>query len=71
MGDWPIDRPGDWVEFVNEAQTDAELEAIRASVKRGCSFGDEVWRERMVTQLHLEPTMRPRGRPRTPKAAGK
>ncbi len=62
--DWPIERPGDWVDFVNEAQTAAELEAIRTSVNRGRPFGDDAWRDEMVAELGLESTMRPPGRPR-------
>lgn len=64
LSDWPIDRPTDWVEFVNEPHGRDEREALRRSVNRGCPFGDEAWQKRMVEELELEQTMRPRGRPR-------
>ena len=32
---WPVPIPEDGVALVNEAQTEAELQAIRRSVKRG------------------------------------
>ena len=35
----PIDRPPDWVQFVNEPQTQAELDALRQSINRGCPLG--------------------------------
>ena len=64
LSDWPVERPSDWVEFVNEPQTLEELEAIRRSVNRGCPFGDEEWTDEVVQQLGLASTLRPRGRPR-------
>ena len=65
LADWPVGRPGDWLESVNEPQTDVELEAIRQSVNRGCPFGDDDWQKEVVQQLGLQATLRPRGRPRT------
>src|SRR5207247_973546 len=35
LSPWPLPRPENWVELVNEAQTEAELQAIRRSMKRG------------------------------------
>ena len=32
---WPLPLPADWVERVNEPQTEAELDALRRSVQRG------------------------------------
>ena len=61
---WPVSRPRNWVELVNELQTEAELEAVRTSVVRGRPFGREDWQHRTAKQLGLEFTLRPRGRPR-------
>ena len=63
LSDWPVERPADWVKFVNESQTPEELDAIHRSVNRGCPFGDDPWRDEMVRELGLESTMRKRGRP--------
>lgn len=60
----PIELPEDWVLEVNRAQTDAEVEALRRSIRRGTPFGSEAWVERMVKKLKLDHTVRPRGRPR-------
>ena len=40
---WPLRRNAGWLEHVNSPQTDAELAAVRRSVKRGSPFGDETW----------------------------
>src|SRR5205823_7689305 len=41
LSEWPLPCPDDWIERVNAAETEAELEAIRRSVKRGRPFGQE------------------------------
>ena len=64
LGEWPMPRPRRWVELVNEPQTDAELNALRRCVVRGQPFGSAEWIEQSATQLGLESTLRPRGRPR-------
>ena len=64
LSKWPVPRPRNWVELVNEVQTEAELQALRTSVARGRPFGREDWEHRTAKQLGLEYTLRPRGRPR-------
>lgn len=64
LSKWPVSRPRDWVELVNAAQTEAELEALRTSVQRGRPFGRADWQHSTAQQLGLEFTLRPRGRPR-------
>ncbi len=64
LSSWPIRRSPNWIEFVNEPQSEAELESIRRSVKRGCPYGDEAWSPKVIAQLGLESTVRPRGRPK-------
>ena len=61
---WPVSRPRNWLETVNRPLTEAELKAIRRSVRRGCPFGKSQWQVRTANKLGLEWTMRPRGRPR-------
>ena len=61
---WPVPVPDDWSGWVNEVQTEAELEAIRTSVVRGRPYGSEAWVEAVVQRLGLQATVRPRGRPR-------
>jgi len=61
---WPVERPHNWVARVNSPETAAELAAVRTSVQRGRPFGSEAWVGRMAKRLDLEPTLRPRGRPK-------
>lgn len=65
---WPVAYPHDWVERVNEAQTESELQAIRRSVRRGQPFGSEEWVSRTAARFQLEQTLRPQGRPPKPQA---
>jgi len=64
LSPWPLPRPTDWLDIVNQPQTDAELEAVRRCVTRGCPLGGPDWVARTAKQLCLESTLRPRGRPR-------
>src|SRR5262249_17740817 len=59
---WPLERPRCWLALVNAPETEAELEALRRSVRRGCPFGEQSWSDETVRQLGLEMTVRPQGR---------
>lgn len=71
LSDWPLPRPRNWVEIVNQPQSDAELQALRKSVQRGTPFGSSQWQVRTANRLGLEWTIRPRGRPRKDADTGK
>ncbi|HLA85515.1 MAG TPA: transposase [Thermoguttaceae bacterium] len=60
----PVARPKDWLDWVNEPQTEVELEALRESISRDRPFGSESWQRRTAKDLGLEASLRPRGRPR-------
>jgi putative transposase len=64
LDEGPVPLPSNWVEYVNGPQTEAELEALRRSVVRGCPFGEPAWGEQTAKRLGLEATLRPQGRPR-------
>ena len=64
LSPWPVRRIANWVDYVNEPQSDSELSSIRRSVKRGCPLGNESWSAEIVARLGLESTLRPHGRPR-------
>ena len=64
LEDWPIRRPEKWIDWVNQPQTTAELQALRACVQRNRPYGDPQWQERTAKELGLESTLHPRGRPR-------
>ena len=59
----PVTRPADWTEWVNQPQTQAELEGLRHSVNRGTLYGSADWVQYIAAQLGLEASLRPRGRP--------
>ena len=61
---WPVPYPKDWLERVNRAETEAELEALRRSVERSQPFGSEHWQKRAAKGLGLEYTFRKPGRPK-------
>jgi putative transposase len=64
LAKWPLASLRDWAKWVNQAQTDKELESLRLSINRGRPYGSEVWMKRTAIALGLETTLRPRGRPR-------
>lgn len=66
LSPWPLARRAGWVDYVNAPKTEAELARIRQSLQRGSPFGEPRWSEEMGRRLHLESTLRPRGRPRKP-----
>ncbi|HMO16129.1 MAG TPA: hypothetical protein PKA83_18555, partial [Pirellulaceae bacterium] len=57
---WPISHSPSWVERVNQALTEAELQAIRTSAQRGSPFRDDSWIESTAKLLNLESSLRPR-----------
>jgi REP-associated tyrosine transposase len=67
LAEWPLARPARWADWVNRPQTETELAAVRHSVQRGTPFGNDAWVKRNTSRLHLEFTLRPRGRPRSKK----
>lgn len=61
-------RPDGWLEHVNQPQTEAEVERLRASTRRGRPFGSLAWMTKTARDLGLEASLRPIGRPKKPKA---
>jgi len=58
-----MERPKDWIEFVNGSERETELENLRSSAHRGRPFGNEDWVIKVAKQLGLESTVNSRGRP--------
>jgi len=63
----PVKRPKDWLTWVDQPETEAELAALRLSMLRGSPYGTPAWQQATAARLGLESTTRPMGRP--PKAA--
>ena len=53
-----------WSAYVHKTPDDAELAAIRRSSTTGLPLGERDWVEGLCERLHLDLTIRPRGRPR-------
>jgi putative transposase len=60
----PLALPSWWIEYVNQPQTAAELDAIRTSVNRQRPFGDPAWVLEKARGANLEQTLCSVGRPR-------
>ncbi len=60
----PFPRGDDWLRWVNQPQTEAELAALRKCRDRGSPYGSENWQKLTARRLGLESTLRSRGRPR-------
>jgi putative transposase len=64
LSDWPFDMPPDRIEWVNAAQTEMEIEALRKCVNRGTPRGTENSKLLFAAALGLKYTLQPRGKPR-------
>ena len=64
LSEWPVPRPDQWVEWVNEPLAAGELAALRRSTRRGTPYGSAAWQTAIARRRHLESTLRPLGRPR-------
>ena len=61
---WPIDRPKDYLAFVNRIQSKDEEESIRLSVIKGKPYGNEDWSTETIKKFKLEVTIRSPWRPK-------
>ena len=65
---WPIERPletpTNWLQTVNQPQTDAEVASIRDCLARGRPLGEGNWVKQTAERLGLKTTLRSRGRPK-------
>jgi putative transposase len=59
-----MERPQNWIEWINEPDKASELDDLRSSVQRGRPFGSDDWMINIAKQLGLEATIRLRGRPK-------
>ena len=65
LSPWPVAHAVDWQQPVKEPQTEAEVEALRACIRRRRPYGDEAWTQVTAQQMGLEASLRRLGRPRT------
>ena len=60
---WPVERPADWVERMNAAESEAEVKALREALRRGQPFRTESWARTTSRVLDLGHTLRDSVRP--------
>jgi putative transposase len=69
LAESPVPLGTDWLGYVNQPQTEQEVEAIRRSIARGQPYGDVAWQRKTAARMGLEHTFRPPGRPRNDQIA--
>jgi putative transposase len=48
LAPWPIDMPANWIERINLAADEQELESLRRSAQRGRAFGQPEWQNEIA-----------------------
>jgi putative transposase len=61
LSDWPVPRPKDWLTWVNQPQTAAEVNDLREHVRRSRPYGNDAWIRQTAAQLGLAWTLHRRG----------
>ena len=64
LSTWPVSKPKDYLNWLNQAQTEDEEGAIKRSIVKGNPYGGESWTDNIVKRFGLEQTLRRVGRPR-------
>lgn len=67
LSGWPVPRPRTWNKLVSAPQDVSELKALRECIRRGRPYGPANWVASTAVELGLQPSLRPRGRPRSQK----
>lgn len=66
LSDGPTELPGSWIKLVERAADtrDKNRELIETCMKRSRPMGEDEWTTATAARLGLQPTLRPRGRPK-------
>jgi putative transposase len=64
LSPWPVQKPRNYIKWLNEAQSKQEEEILEKSTERGSPYGSNNWLKNVINKFKLETTVRPRGRPR-------
>lgn len=64
QSDWPLERPRNWLEFVDQPHTQPETEALRRCTYKNTPFGSDTWVRSTAEQLGLNSSLRAKGRPK-------
>ncbi len=63
LHDWPIPRPPEWLELLNEPEPAVALAVLRECVTRSAPYGTEEWRNETALRLGWTTGLRSPGRP--------
>lgn len=64
LSPFPVEKPNNWIEWVNQIASEQELGVARNCANRGAPFGSVKWVVDTAKKLGIESTIRPRGRPK-------
>lgn len=64
IASWPVTCPNDYLQWLNEPQTQDEEDAIERSITKSIPYGREEWADGMIKKYGLEQTLRSVGRPK-------
>jgi len=64
LAPWPVPRPSDWAARVNQLVDASAARRLTTSFERSQPFGSPTWTSRTASQMGIEHTIRPRGRPK-------
>jgi putative transposase len=62
LADWPLPRPTNWCDYVNQGIAASELDALRHCARRGAPFGEEQWVQHAADTYGLGHTLGKRPR---------
>lgn len=60
----PVEKPGRWLELVDQPQSQEELKALRQSGHKSAPFGSNSWVQQTAARLGLKSSLRGPGRPK-------
>ncbi|MEK7091859.1 MAG: transposase [Patescibacteria group bacterium] len=64
LTEWPVTAPENYLDWLNETQTESEEESIGRSTTKGNPYGSMIWVDEMVKKFNLRQTLRGVGRPK-------
>lgn len=62
--EWPVPRPRNWLEVVDQPRSQSETEALRQCTLKNTPFGSDTWVRSTAEQLGLNSSLREQGRPK-------
>ena len=70
LSSWPVSKPKNYSNWLNEAQTKSEEDSIEKSITKSNPYGGDGWVDSVVKRFGLEQTLRTVGRPKGTKNGG-